>query len=186
MREVLILKTTESNEKKAKKIAKLLIENKLAACVSIKYIDSIYRWKDNIEETKEIETTATAAAKQAIEELKLLHANDAIITKDGITTFDKGDILVAAQEGNVKLGEDLDASIASRTETLNKSIVENTNTTTNTTALRPLSLKLEGNIDVNNGEGRMNAQDFLKLLQMDRGVALETGKLLNDAISLGA
>ena len=25
-----------------------------------------------------------------------------------------------------------------------------------------------------------------KLLQMDRGVALETGKLLNDAMSLGA
>ena len=115
-----------------------------------------------------------------------MQAQDAIITKEGITTFDKGDILVAAQAGNVKLGEDLDASIASRTETLNKSIVENTNNTTNTTAMRPLSLKLEGNIDVNNGEGRMNAQDFLRLLQMDRGVALETGKLLNDAISLGA
>ena len=57
MSEVLILTTTESNEKKAKNIAKLLIENKLAACVSIKYIDSIYRWKDDIEETKEIEIT---------------------------------------------------------------------------------------------------------------------------------
>ena len=57
MREVLILKTTEPNKKKARNIAKLLIENKLAACVSIKSIDSIYRWEDDIEETKEIEIT---------------------------------------------------------------------------------------------------------------------------------
>ena len=135
---------------------------------------------------KDIEKAGTKGAKEALDQLRKMHANDAIITPEGITTFDKGDILVAAQAGNVKLGEDLDASIASRTETLNKSIVENTNTTTNTTAMRPLSLKLEGNIDVNNGEGRMNAQDFLRLLQMDRGVALETGKLLNDAVSLGA
>jgi len=57
MSEVLLLTTTESNEKKARNIAKLLIENKLAACVSIKSIDSIYRWEDDIEETKEIEIT---------------------------------------------------------------------------------------------------------------------------------
>ena len=135
---------------------------------------------------KDIEKAGSKGAKEALEQLKKMQAQDAIITKEGITTFDKGDILVAAQAGNVKLGEDLDASIASRTETLNKSIVENTNNTTNTTTMRPLSLKLEGNIDVNNGEARMNGQDFLRLLQMDRGVALETGKLLNDAMSLGA
>jgi len=135
---------------------------------------------------QDIEKAGSEGAKQALEQLKKMQAQDAIITKEGITTFDKGDILVAAQAGNVKLGEDLDASIASRTETLNKSIVENTNNTTNTTTMRPLSLKLEGNIDVNNGEARMNGQDFLRLLQMDRGVALETGKLLNDAMSLGA
>ena len=57
MSEVLIMTTTESNEKKAKNIAKLLIENKLAACVSLKYIHSIYKWEDDIEETKEIEIT---------------------------------------------------------------------------------------------------------------------------------
>ena len=57
MSEVLILITKESNEKKAKNIAKLLIENKLAACVSLKCIDSIYKWEDDIEETKEFEIT---------------------------------------------------------------------------------------------------------------------------------
>jgi DNA-binding transcriptional regulator YiaG len=134
----------------------------------------------------DILAAGTAGAKNALKELETLHANDAIITKDGITTFDKGDILVAAQAGNVKLGEDLDSSIASRTESLSKTITQNTSTTNNTTTMTPVTLKLEGNIDVNNGEARMNGQDFLKLLQMDRGVALETGKLLNDAMSLGA
>ena len=134
----------------------------------------------------EIESTATAAAKAALEELQKMHANDAIITPEGITTFDKGDILVAAQKGNVKLGEDLDSSIASRTDSLSKTITQSTNTTNNTTTMKPLTLELKGNINVNNGEGKMNGTDFLKLLQMDRGVALETGKLLNDAMSLGA
>jgi len=134
----------------------------------------------------DIESTATAAAKAALDELQKLHANDAIITPEGITTFDKGDILVAAQKGNVKLGEDLDSSIANRTDSLSKTITQSTNTTNNTTTMKPLTLVLKGNIDVNNGEGKMNGTDFLKLLQMDRGVALETGKLLNDAMSLGA
>ena len=57
MKEVLIVITTESNEKIAKNIARLLIRNKLAACVSIKHIYSIYKWEDDIEETKEVEIT---------------------------------------------------------------------------------------------------------------------------------
>ena len=49
--------TTESSKKNALRMAKLLIENKLAACVSIKQIFSIYEWDDDIEETKEFEIT---------------------------------------------------------------------------------------------------------------------------------
>ena len=55
--EVLVLVTTESNKKNALRVAKLLIQNKLAACVSIKQIFSIYMWDDDIEETKEFEIT---------------------------------------------------------------------------------------------------------------------------------
>ena len=55
--EVLVLITTESNKKNALRVSKLLIQNKLAACVSIKQIFSIYEWEDNIEETKEFEIT---------------------------------------------------------------------------------------------------------------------------------
>ena len=49
--------TTESSKKNALRIAKLLIKNKLAACVSIKQIFSIYEWDDDIKETKEFEIT---------------------------------------------------------------------------------------------------------------------------------
>ena len=49
--------TTESNKKNALRVAKLLIQKKLAACISIKEIFSIYEWEDDIEETKEFEIT---------------------------------------------------------------------------------------------------------------------------------
>ena len=55
--EVLVMITTESSKKNALQMAKLLIQNKLAACVSIKQIFSIYEWDDDIEETKEFEIT---------------------------------------------------------------------------------------------------------------------------------
>ena len=57
MGKILIVITTEPNEKIAKNIANLLIKNKLAACVSIKHIDSIYKWEDKIEQNKEFELT---------------------------------------------------------------------------------------------------------------------------------
>ena len=49
--------TTESNKKNALRVAKLLIQKKIATCVSIKQIFSIYEWNDHIEETKEFEIT---------------------------------------------------------------------------------------------------------------------------------
>ena len=55
MNKVLILVATEYNKKEAKKIAKLLLKNKLAACVSLKEINSIYKWKGKIEEVNEVE-----------------------------------------------------------------------------------------------------------------------------------
>ena len=55
--EVLVLITTESSKVNALRMAKLLIQNKLAVCVSIKQIFSIYEWDDDIEESKEFEIT---------------------------------------------------------------------------------------------------------------------------------
>ena len=57
MEEILVMITTESSKKNALRVAKLLIKNKLAACVSLKQIYSIYEWDNDIEETKEFEIT---------------------------------------------------------------------------------------------------------------------------------
>ena len=55
--EVLVMITTESSKANALRMSKLLVQNKLAACVSIKQIFSIYEWNDDIQETKEYELT---------------------------------------------------------------------------------------------------------------------------------
>ena len=55
--EVLVMITTESSRANALRVAKLLVQDKLAACVSIKQIFSIYKWDGDIEETKEFEIT---------------------------------------------------------------------------------------------------------------------------------
>ena len=138
----------------------------------------------NIE--SKIEASAVKGADKALAELKKMTANDAIITPEGITTFDKGDILVAAQKANVHMGDE--QSSGGINDALGKSITENNtnnNTNNNTTSLKGAKLELSGNINVNNGEGKMNGQDFLKLLAMDRGVALQASKLISDAMGQG-
>ena len=57
MNKLLILITTVPNQLLAEQISKELIERKLAACVSIKEIKSIYKWQENIEENNEFELT---------------------------------------------------------------------------------------------------------------------------------
>jgi periplasmic divalent cation tolerance protein len=68
--------TTASSQEEARKLANALVERRLAACVNIlPKIDSIYRWKDKIEESQEflllIKTTRSAISplREAIEEL---------------------------------------------------------------------------------------------------------------------
>ena len=55
--EILVIISTESSKTNAVRMAKLLIQKKLAACVSIKQIFSVYKWHDDIQETKEFEIT---------------------------------------------------------------------------------------------------------------------------------
>ena len=54
-------------------MAKLLIQNKIAACVSIKQIFSIYKWDDDIEETKEFEITIKTKPKFKDDLIDFLH-----------------------------------------------------------------------------------------------------------------
>lgn len=60
-----IVLTTAASAEEARKIARHLLEHRLAACVNIvPQITSIYRWKDKVEEAEEwllvIKTTASA------------------------------------------------------------------------------------------------------------------------------
>ena len=84
MKQVLLLITTESNKKKAKKIAKLLLKKKLAACVSLKDIYSIYEWEGKIEEVSEVEITIKS---------KLELKNALIIFLQKMTSYDVPQIL---------------------------------------------------------------------------------------------
>ena len=79
MNQVLLVKTTEYKKKVAKKIAKSLLKKKLAVCVSLKDIYSIYEWKGKIEEVNEVEITIKSKP-----ELK----NDLIVFLQKVTSYD--------------------------------------------------------------------------------------------------
>jgi periplasmic divalent cation tolerance protein len=71
-----IVFTTAGSEDEANKIARHLVERRMAACVNIvPQITSIYRWKENVEEAREwlliVKTTAAAfeEVRDAIAEL---------------------------------------------------------------------------------------------------------------------
>lgn len=60
-----IVLTTTGSEDEARKIARDLVEHRLAACVNIvPQVQSIYRWKEKVEEAREwlliVKTTANA------------------------------------------------------------------------------------------------------------------------------
>jgi periplasmic divalent cation tolerance protein len=68
--------TTAGSQEEAQKIARTLVERRLAACVNIvPQIQSVYRWKEKVEEAQEwllvIKTTAEAfgRVRDAIEEM---------------------------------------------------------------------------------------------------------------------
>ena len=102
MGKVLLLITTEADEKKAKKIAELLIQKKLAACVSIKQIFSIYKWGDDIEQAKEFEIVIKSKP-----ELK----NELIIFIKEISSYDVPQILFKKFEPEKEYGNWLTKTI---------------------------------------------------------------------------
>ena len=73
--ELLTIITTESSKKNALRLAKLLVKNKIAACVSIKEIFSIYEWENDIEETKEFEITIKSKPEFKESLIDFLHKN---------------------------------------------------------------------------------------------------------------
>ena len=72
MNYLLILYTTISNKNCAEKIARKLIKDKLAACVSIKEISSFYTWDENIQNDKEYEITIKSKPDKLINLIEFL------------------------------------------------------------------------------------------------------------------
>ena len=91
-----IVLSTAGSEEEARKIARQLVERKLAACVNIvPQIESIYRWQGRVEEAREwlllVKTTAERfpAVRDALREL---HSYDlpecvAIAIEDGSSGY---------------------------------------------------------------------------------------------------
>ena len=72
MNYLLILYTTISSKNCAKKIARKLIKEKLAACVSIKEISSFYTWDENIQNDNEYEITIKSKPEKLNNLIKFL------------------------------------------------------------------------------------------------------------------
>ena len=94
--------TTESSKTNALRMAKLLIQNKLAACVSIKQIFSIYEWDDNIEETKEFEITIKSKPEFKENLIDFLHK---------ISTYDVPQIIYKEYHSEMKYYDWLNMTI---------------------------------------------------------------------------
>jgi periplasmic divalent cation tolerance protein len=72
-----IIYTTTSSKEEAKTIARELVENKLAACVNIHAIDSVYAWEDNVEEDMEFALsikTLTSKTQDITNHIRKLHS----------------------------------------------------------------------------------------------------------------
>ena len=91
-----IVLTTVGSEDEARKIARHLVEQKLAACVNIvPQIESIYRWQDKVESAREwlllIKTTAEgfAAVRDAIRELHSYEVPECVViaVEDGSAEY---------------------------------------------------------------------------------------------------
>ena len=83
-------------------MAKLLIKEKLAACVSIKQIFSIYEWDDDIEETKEFEITIKSKPELKDDLIDFLHK---------ISTYDVPQIIYKKYHSDMKYYDWLNKTI---------------------------------------------------------------------------
>ena len=100
--EVLVIITTESSKTNASRLAKLLVQNKLAACVSIKEIFSVYPWDGDIEETKEFEITIKSKPEFKNNLIDFLHE---------FSTYDVPQIIYKKYNSEMKYYEWLDGTI---------------------------------------------------------------------------
>ena len=100
--EILVIIATESSKTNAVRMAKLLIKEKLAACVSIKQIFSVYEWDDDIQETKEFEITIKSKPEFKDDLIDFLHK---------ISTYDVPQIIYKKYHAEIKYYDWLNKTI---------------------------------------------------------------------------
>ena len=100
--EILVIIATESSKTNAVRMAKLLIKEKLAACVSIKQIFSVYEWDDDIQETKEFEITIKSKPELKDDLIDFLHK---------ISTYDVPQIIYKKYHAEIKYFDWLNKTI---------------------------------------------------------------------------
>ena len=100
--EILVIIATESCKTNAVRMAKLLIKEKLAACVSIKQIFSVYEWDGDIQETKEFEITIKSKPEFKDDLIAFLHK---------ISTYDVPQIIYKKYHAEMKYYDWLNKTI---------------------------------------------------------------------------
>ena len=68
---VILALTTEADEDKARSLADLLLEKRVAACVSLTPVRSRYRWQGELQQASEVQLLikSTAAQRDALHQL---------------------------------------------------------------------------------------------------------------------
>ena len=74
-KEIALVYTTVSSKRFGRKLASELIKRKLAACVNIFAINSVYRWKGKIERAKEYALLIKTVKRKAKDVTKFLREN---------------------------------------------------------------------------------------------------------------
>jgi len=75
----IVVSTTVSGEDEAKRISRLLVDEKLAACAQRLRIASVYRWKGSVETADEylvLAKSKESLSTRIIERIKSVHAYD--------------------------------------------------------------------------------------------------------------
>jgi len=80
MTDAKIVLTTTGSQEEARKIARALVDRRLAACVNIiPQVESIYRWQGKVEKAQEwllLIKTTTAAFERVRDAIRELHSYD--------------------------------------------------------------------------------------------------------------
>ena len=77
MPEIVLLLADCADEAEAKRIARTLVRGRLAACVNVYPVHSVYRWKGGVKEAREAAITvktSKAKARAAAEKIAELHS----------------------------------------------------------------------------------------------------------------